>query len=73
MTAGVILLMQQYHIKHTGHLPAVADLEAWLRAGAIEERDAYGDRDDVANTGLAFPRLDAVGAMTAMKSALKVP
>ena len=73
VTAGVILLMQQYHLKHAKRLPEVTDLERWLRAGAIDERDNYGDRDNVTNTDLAFPRLAAVGALTAMKKELKVP
>jgi subtilase family protein len=64
--AGVILLLQEYHLRVTGTLPTVDKLEAWLRAGAVTMVDGDDENDNVTNTGLAFPRVDVMGAMQAM-------
>jgi subtilisin family serine protease len=71
VTAGVILLMQQYHLRERGRLPTVDELAMWLRGGATDERDSYGDRDNVTNTDLTFRRLDAMSALSAMKRTLE--
>jgi subtilisin-like proprotein convertase family protein len=75
-TAGVILLMQEYHLRVVGTLPTIDRLETWLRAGAVSvfdgdnEGDGVIDADDeddnVTNTNLTYLRVDAVGAMQAM-------
>jgi subtilisin family serine protease len=59
VTAGLILLMQQYYKHHTGELPSVDKIETWLREGGIGITDNYGDIDNVANTGLSFTHVDA--------------
>jgi len=70
MTAGVVLLLQEYYLRQTGSLPTVAQLEGWLRAGAAPVNDGDDEDDNVANTGLDFPRLDAVGAFAALEQEL---
>ncbi|MBF6473635.1 MULTISPECIES: S8 family serine peptidase [Nocardia] len=63
--AGVVLLLQDLHLKITGTLPTVADVRRWLLAGAVSINDGDDERDNVRNTGLDFPRISAVGALTA--------
>jgi subtilisin family serine protease len=72
MTTGVILLLQEYYRKtvKTQKLPTVQQLTEWLRAGAVAEKDDYGSDDNVANTGLEFPRLDARAALAAAHKTL---
>ncbi len=67
VTAGVILLLQQYFLTTTGQLPTVDDLERWLFLGGVTIKDEDpGDKlDNVKNTGKTFVRLDALGAMMA--------
>jgi hypothetical protein len=67
VTAGVILLLQEYHLRLRGSLPTVDRLEAWIKAGAAAITDGDDEDDNVANTGLGFLRLDAVGALEAMQ------
>jgi len=66
VTAGVLLLMQEYHLRVKGTLPSVDQLETWLRKGAAVIKDGDDEDDNVTNTGLEFHRLDALGAMEAM-------
>ena len=75
MTTGVILLLQEYYRKtlKTQKLPTVEQLTEWLRAGAVVEKDDYGGDDNVTNTGLEFPRLDARAALAAARKALAAP
>lgn len=70
MTAGLVLLMQQYHKHCTGELPSIDDLERWLREGGVEINDDYGDTDNVQNTGLEFRHIDAVDALNAVKASI---
>lgn len=70
ITAGVILLLQQYHNRVTGKLPSVDQIERWLREGAVPEHDNYGVDDNVANTGLEFSRLDALNTLRIVRMAV---
>ncbi|WP_174189214.1 S8 family peptidase [Nocardia barduliensis] len=63
--AGVVLLLQDLHLKITGTLPTVADVRRWLLTGAVSINDGDDERDNVRNTGLDFPRISAVGALNA--------
>lgn len=65
VTAGIILLLQEYYRRHTGELPTVDQLTGWLRRGGPLIRDLPGPHDNVQHTGLSFRRLDAVGALSA--------
>ncbi|WP_324197894.1 S8 family serine peptidase [Nocardia abscessus] len=65
VAAGVVLLLQDLHLKITGTLPTVADVRRWMLAGAVSINDGDDERDNVRNTGLDFPRISAVGALNA--------
>ena len=76
--AGLVLLMQEYHVRQTarsaaepGVLPSVDDLEAWLRRGSVPITDGDDEDDNVTNTGKVFRRVDAVLALTAVDNALR--
>jgi len=71
MVAGVILLMQQYHLRVRHELPPVDDLERWLRAGGTSVTDQCDNCDNVPHTNLQYPRVDALGALTAMKKEIE--
>jgi hypothetical protein len=66
MVTGVIALLQEKHREINGSLPNCDQLETWLAAGAVAVTDDYGDDDNVENTGAAFARLDALGALDAL-------
>lgn len=65
VVAGVVLLLQDLHLKVTGRPPSAADVRRWLLAGAVSINDGDDERDNVRNTGLDFPRISAVGALEA--------
>lgn len=66
IVAGTILLMQEYHLRQTGVLPTVTQLENWMRAGARIIHDGDDEQDNVQNTDLDYPRVDVAGAMQVM-------
>ncbi|MGV3722807.1 MAG: fibronectin type III domain-containing protein, partial [Actinomycetota bacterium] len=65
VVAGVVLLLQQYVQNVTGSLPTVDQLENWIRAGAVTINDGDDEDDSVVNTGLNYPRIDALAALQA--------
>lgn len=76
--AGLILLMQEYHVRQTarsaaepGVLPSVDDLETWLRRGSVPITDGDDEDDNITNTGKVFRRVDAVLALSAIEGALR--
>jgi subtilisin family serine protease len=76
--AGLIILMQEYHLRLTarstsepGVLPSVDDLETWLRRGSVPITDGDDEDDNVTNTGKVFRRVDAVLALSALENALR--
>jgi subtilisin family serine protease len=68
---GVVLLLQQYYSGLTGQLPTIEQLVTWLRRGAKEIVDGDDEKDNVANTGLSFKRVDAVLALQACTNDMK--
>jgi subtilisin family serine protease len=68
---GVVLLLQQYYSGLTGQLPTIDQLVTWLRRGAKEIVDGDDEKDNVANTGLSFKRVDAVLALQACANDMK--
>lgn len=66
VVAGVILLMQQLHLREYGVLPAVDDLETWLRESGVRINDGDDEDDNVRNTGRDYLRLDALAALRAI-------
>ena len=70
VTTGIILLMQEYHLRHTGELPRVIDLVRWLRRGGVKIHDGDDENDNVAHTGRDFIRVHAPTALEAMRREL---
>ncbi len=62
VTCGVVLLLQQLYLNRTGTLPTIDKLESLLRATAVTINDGDDEDDNVTNTGLNFPRADALAA-----------
>lgn len=71
VTVGVILLLQQFFLRATGCLPRVDDVVTWLRTGGVPIRDGDDEHDNVENTGLEFVRVDALGALDAVRRHLQ--
>jgi len=71
ITAGVILLMQEYYFRVKQDLPSVDDIEKWLREGAVAVKDDCNACDNVPHTKLDFPRVNALKTLTAMKKVLQ--
>lgn len=70
MVSGTILLLQDYYLRTTETLPTVDQLERWLRAGAVSVVDGDDEQDNVTNTQLIFPRVDALAALQAAQQEL---
>ena len=64
--------MQEYHLRATGTLPEVGDLETWLRRGGRAIIDGDDEDDNVVHTGDRFICLDAYGAIEAVDRALQI-
>lgn len=71
MIAGVILLLQEYHLRVKKELPTVDDLETWMRAGSIAVMDDCNACDNVPHTKLTFSRVDALNALNAARKAIE--
>ncbi|MFG1774426.1 S8 family serine peptidase [Nocardia salmonicida] len=65
VVAGVVLLIQQFHLRVAGTMPSVADVRKWLLAGAVPIVDGDDENDNVVHTGQTFSRISAFGALTA--------
>ncbi len=68
--AGLILLMQEFHLRAAGELPAVNDLVTWLRRGGVTIRDGDDENDNVQHTGLTFVHADALSALDSIRRSL---
>jgi subtilisin family serine protease len=68
--AGVILLLQSYHLRATGKLPTVDQVQKWLATGSKPIKDGDDEQDNVLHTGLTFRRVDAFGALSACAKSL---
>ena len=54
MTAGVILLLQEYYLREKKRLPTVDELEKWMREGAVMIQDDCNACDNVPHTKRGF-------------------
>lgn len=72
VTAGVVLLVQEFYRDRTGALPSVDQIESWLQTGGVPIEDRDEKADNVPHTGLTFVRLDAVSAIEAAQRAIAV-
>jgi subtilisin family serine protease len=71
VTAGLILLMQEFYQRATGELPEVDDLLTWLRRGGVTIHDGDDENDNVQHTNLDFLRADALSALDAVRRHLQ--
>lgn len=71
VVAGVLLLMQQFHLRETGHMPEVDDLVEWMRRSAVRIVDGDDESNNVAPTNKEFLRVTAVGALDAVRRELQ--
>jgi uncharacterized protein YjbK len=71
VTAGVILLMQEFCLRETGEMPTVEQLVDWLRRSGAKINDGDDEQDNVTNTGLDFVRLTALGALHTIRRDLE--
>jgi hypothetical protein len=72
VTTGVILLMQELYLRTAGELPDVSDVVTWLRKGATVIHDGDDEDDNVSHTNLDFRRVDAPGALRAIRRHLEL-
>lgn len=70
VTAGLLLLMQEFYKVRTGILPNVARLIQWLQRGGIAIYDGDDEDDNVEHTKLKFIRADAISALDAVRRSL---
>ncbi|MEM6795487.1 MAG: S8 family serine peptidase [Acidobacteriota bacterium] len=72
VVAGVLMLLQQLHRRETGELPEVEDLVRLMRNTAVTVHDGENQgADNVVNTGLDFPRVDAFAALLALEEEIR--
>lgn len=71
VTAGLILLMQEFYLGATGELPEVSDLITWLRRGGVTIHDGDDEDDNVQHTDLDFIRVDALSGLDAVRRHLQ--
>lgn len=70
VTAGLMLLMQEFYKRKRGELPTVANLVAWLQRGGVRIHDGDDENDNVQHTKLNFVRADALSALDAVRRSL---
>ena len=70
VTAGLLLLMQEFYQRATSELPEVDDLVTWLRRGGVTIRDGDDEDDNVEHTTQTFLRADALSALDAIRREL---
>lgn len=70
--AGVILLMQQLHLRMTGGLPTIDLISDCLRSSAQWVVDGDDEDDNVENSGRRFPRVDAFRALVTLHKRLQL-
>jgi subtilisin family serine protease len=72
MTAGCIMLLQQFYLRTTGDLPTVDQLENYMRTSATRLTDGDDEDDNVQNTNKQFPRVDVLAALSAVQRDIAV-
>ncbi|MGB7202988.1 MAG: S8 family serine peptidase [Pyrinomonadaceae bacterium] len=72
VTAGVILLMQDFFKKNTGQLPDVDLIINCLKMGSVAITDGDDENDNVPHTNRQFPRIDALLALEAVRRSLQL-
>lgn len=70
--AGVVLLMQQHHLRQTGELPPIELLQDVLRSTSVWIQDGDDEDDNVENSGRKYPRVDAFESLVALDRRIKL-
>ena len=70
VTAGVILLLQELHLRATGKLPTVAAIEKYLSDGGVGIVDGDDEDDNVPHDKVEYRRLDAHSALQNLRNDL---
>ncbi len=72
VTAGVVLLMQEFYKKNTGNLPSVELLIDCLRNGGVPIIDGDDEDDNVPHTQKTYLRIDALLALDAVRRSMQM-
>jgi subtilisin family serine protease len=67
VTAGLILLMQEFYNRVEGEMPEVDDLVKWLRRGGVSIFDGDDEDDNVKHTKKTFLQVDALSALDSVR------
>jgi len=71
VTAGVVLLVQQFYRQATGELPSVRSIAGWLYSGGVPIVDGDDENDNVPNTKKTYRHIDALSALDAVRRHLQ--
>lgn len=72
VTAGVVLLMQEFYKKNTGRLPSVELIIDCLRNGGVAIFDGDDEDDNVPHTDKSYLRIDAFLALDAVRRSMQM-
>lgn len=72
VTAGVVLLMQEFYMKNTGRLPSVDVVVECLRNGGVPIFDGDDEDDNVPHTQKSYLRIDALSALESVRRNLQI-
>ncbi len=68
VTAGLVMLAQQYWLREKGSLPTVDQLETWLRKSNYANVDGDDEDDNVSHNNKSYINADARELLTAVKA-----
>lgn len=68
VTAGLVLLAQQYWLARKGALPTVDQLETWLRKSKFANIDGDDERDNVKHNRKSYINADALELLAAVSA-----
>lgn len=73
VTAGLVLLAQQYWLRQKGSLPTVDQLETWLRKSKYLNIDGDDEDDNVSHNNKSYINIDALELLGAVKVEIENP
>ena len=68
VTAGLVMLAQQYWLREKGSLPTVDQLETWLRKSKYANVDGDDEDDNVSHNQKSYINADALELLTAVQT-----
>lgn len=72
VTAGVVMLIQEFFLKATGSLPSVDVIVDCLRNGGVPIIDGDDEDDNVPHTNKTYLRIDALSSLEAARRHLQI-